>query len=486
MGLVVNTNVSSLSAQRSLSRTGSQLGVSLQRLASGLRINSAKDDAAGMAIASRMETQIRGLNQAARNANDGVSLAQTAEGSLGEMIGSLQRMRELAIQSANSTNSSADRAALNAEAQQLISEVQLIATTTEFNGLKLLDGTYGTSAFHVGANANQTISVTLSSATTDSLGANATLTSTGSTVADAVTAGGLTSPSGVLVINGITVTTSSDGVSSTDADASAKAVAAGINATTATSNVTAAANATTANLGTVAADANGFSGANFSINGVNIAVAASLSGDSDGAVQAAVNAVSNQTGVTAALDSSSNLVLTAADGRNIQITTDGGNDAAVFGAATFSLNAANDDVVVGTVTIQSDSAIVVDTGIAQATHGMLISAGTTAVSTTNALVNVDLSTVTGANTAIDNLDRALDTVNSMRADLGAVQSRFESTINRLTTTAENLSAARSRIMDADFAVETASLTRAQILQQAGVAILAQANQQPQLALQLLR
>jgi len=290
----------------------------------------------------------------------------------------------------------------------------------------------------------------------------------------------------VLVINGITVTTASDGVSSTDADASAKAVAAGINATTGTSNVTAAANATTANLGAVAADANGFSAANFSINGVNIAVAASLSGDSDGAVQAAVNAVSNQTGVTAALDSSSNLILTAADGRNIQITTDGGNDAAVFGAATFSLNAANDDVVVGTVTIQSDSAIVVDTGIAQATHGMLISAGTTAVSTTNALVNVDLSTVVGANTAIDNLDRALDTVNSMRADLGAVQSRFESTINRLTTTAENLSAARSRIMDADFAVETASLTRAQILQQAGVAILAQANQQPQLALQLLR
>ncbi len=482
MALTVNTNISSLSAQRSLARSSQNMGQTLQRLASGLRINSAKDDAAGLAISNRMTTQIRGMNQAARNANDGISMAQTAEGALGETTASLQRLRELAIQSANGTNSASDRAALNAEASQLISEIDLIASTTEFNGLKLLDGTFGTSTIQVGANAGQTISVSISGATSSLLGANATVTSTGSTVADAVTAGSLTSPSGVLTINGTAITTATDGVSTTDATASAKAVAAGINALSGTTNVTATANATTANLGTVAAST--IASGELVINGVNI-IATAVSGDSDGAVRSAINAVSNQTGVTASLDNSSNLILTATDGRNIRIGTDGTNAAATFSGYALNGGAANDDVVVGTVTLNGDAAFVVDTGISQGTHGMTIAANTYSVSTTNAVTNVDLTTSANAVTAITNLDRALDTVNSMRGDLGAVQVRFESTINRLSTTSENLSAARSRIVDADFAKETAELTRSQILQQAGTAILSQANQQPQLALQLL-
>ncbi len=481
MALVVNTNVSSLSAQRSLAKNSMSMGQTLQRLASGLRINSAKDDAAGLAISNRMTTQVRGLNQAARNANDGISMAQTAEGALGEVTAALQRLRELSIQSANGTNSDTDRAALNSEATQLIAEIDLIASTTEFNGLKLLDGTFGTNSIQVGASAGQTISVAIAGATAANLGANATTTSTGSTVANGLTAGGATSPSGVLTINGSAITTVTDGVSTTDNTASAKAVAAGINASSGVTKVTATANATTANLGTVGAGV--VAGADFQINGVTIA-ATSITGDTDGALRSAINAVQNQTGVTAALDSSSNLILTAADGRNIRLTTDGTVASALFGGS-FALNTANDDVVIGSVTLNSDKAFVVDTGIAQGTHGSTIAATTYTVSTTNAVTNVDLSTVSGANSAITNLDRALDTVNSMRADLGAVQTRFESTINRLNSTSENLSAARSRIVDADFAQETANLTRSQILQQAGTAILSQANQQPQLALQLL-
>ncbi|MFQ5508848.1 MAG: flagellin [Leptospirillia bacterium] len=491
MALTVTTNVSSLSAQRSLSRTGAKLGVSLQRLASGLRINSAKDDAAGLAISQRMTTQIRGLNQAARNANDGVSLAQTAEGALGEMNGALQRLRELAIQSANGTNSSSDRAALQSEASQLTSEISLIATTTEFNGLKLLDGSFGTAAFHVGANANQTISVTMTDSRTSVLGANASVTSTGNDIsASPLTAGTVIAASPALTINGTTITTSGDGLSTTDAAYSANAYAAAINAQSATTSVTATAGSTTLTLGTVAADANGLTGDDFQINGVNITVAAITSGDGTGALTAAINAVSNQTGVTAALDGSNNLVLTASDGRNIQVTADAGgsgnNDQAVFSNFSLTNTGDLDYVAVGTISLSSDNAIVVGGGLGGSTEGMTLAANTYAVSTTNAVANIDVSTVNGANTALSTVDRALDTLNSNRATLGSIQTRFESTINRLTTTSENLSAARSRIVDADFAAETAELTRGQILQQAGVAILAQANQRPQLALSLLQ
>jgi len=482
MALTINTNVASLNAQRNLGASQADLNKSMQRLSSGLRINSAKDDAAGLGISDRMTSQIRGLNQAARNANDGISLAQTAEGALQESTNILQRMREIAVQSANDTNTSTDRSSLQAEVSQLISELDRIAENTTFNNKQLLDGTMTSAVFHVGANADQTISLSVDDARASALGANATTTSTGSTVSDATDAGSsVTSPSGVLEINGTSITTSSDGVSTTDDDASAKAVAAGINALSATTNVTAEANATTANLGTVAATDDLLSG-EFQINGVDIVTGAVSVGDSDSTLRDAINAVSNQTGVTASLDSSSNLVLEAADGRNIQLTSDGeGGDT----VSNIDISVADDDVVIGTVTLNSDEAIVVDTEIAQTTHGMTITATTYNTSTTNAMSNVDISTQSGANDAITNIDRAISQIDTSRGELGAVQNRFESTIANLNNVSENLSAARSRILDADIAQETSAMTKNNILQQAGVSILAQANQAPQLALSLL-
>ncbi len=489
MPQIINTNVMSLTAQRNLNKSQGSLSTSLQRLSSGLRINSAKDDAAGLAISERFTSQIRGLNQAVRNSNDGISLAQTAEGALQQVTNNLQRMRALAVQSANDTNSASDRASLQEEVTQLVAEIDRIASTTNFNGQTLFDGAFANNpmVFQVGANANQTISVSIAKADASTLGSNATLTSTGASLSDGVNAGAFTSPSGVLQINGTLINTTADGLSSTDADASANAVAAGINALSGTTGVTATANATTVTLGTMIADANGITGAgDFSINGVDITVTAIQAGDADSALRDAINAVSNQTGVTAALDSSNQMVLTAADGRNIAIKADGGADVDIFSDANADISSALDTVIVGTVTLDSDSAISVDTGLAAATNGMTISAGTTALTTTNSMTNVDIATRAGATSAITNIDRAIDSVSSTRATFGAVQSRFESAIANLSTTSENLSAARSRIRDADFAQETASMTRSQILQQAGLSVLSQANSQPQNVLALLQ
>lgn len=487
MAQIINTNIASLTAQRNLNSSQSSLATSMERLSSGLRINSAKDDAAGLAISERMTSQIRGLNQAIRNANDGISFAQTAEGALSTTGDALQRIRELAVQSANDTNSTSDRASLQEEVAQLIAEVDRIANNTQFNGQNVLDGSVSNLLFQVGANANQTISVSGVDAKASTLGANATITSTGTTLANSLAAGGYTTPSSVLVINGTTITTTSDGVSSTDADVSAKAVAAGINASSSTTGVSATANATTMNLGAITADADGITGAgDLSINGVDISVAAILSGDSDSALRDAINAVSNQTGVTASLDASSNMILTASDGRNIALAADGGNDVNVFGEANTDISGAEDEVVVGTITMDSDTAIVVNTGLLNTTHGMTITAGTVNITTTNSVTNLDISTQTGANDTITNVDRALDAVNSLRSTFGATQTRFESTITNLSITSENLSAARSRIRDADFAAETAAMTRSQILQQAGIAMVSQANAQPQSVLSLLQ
>lgn len=490
MAITINTNVMSLNAQRNLGQSQGALSKSMQRLSSGLRINSAKDDAAGLAISDRMTAQIRGLNQAARNANDGISLAQTAEGALQESTNILQRMRELAVQSANDTNTSTDRQSLQSEVSQLISELDRIANSTSFNGKNLLDGTLTDATFQIGANAGQTISFSIGDSRANALGADANYTSTGIDISDAEAAGGLTSPSTVLTINGSQITTASDGVSTTDADASAKAVAAGINALSTTTGVSATVNATSANLGTITSDEDGFTGTDFQINGVNIEVGTIQAGDADGALVDAINAVSNQTGVTAALNDSSELVLTASDGRNIQVTSDsdgaGNNDVDVF--SKFDLTAAAGDldyVAVGTVSLSSDEAFTVNTGLTNTTHGMTIAANTYNVSTTNSMSNVDVSNREGASSAITNIDRAIAQVDSRRGDLGAVQNRFESTIANLQNVSENLSSARSRILDADIAQETSAMTKNNILQQAGVSILAQANQAPQLALSLL-
>ena len=611
MPQVINTNVASLNAQRNLTTSQGQLATALQRLSSGLRINSAKDDAAGLAISERFTTQIRGLNQAVRNANDGISLAQTAEGALGETGNALQRIRELAIQSANSTNSASDRVALNAESAQLLAEIQRNGLSTQFNGQNILDGSFASAQFQVGANANQTISFGIAGATTNLLGAyQATSTAVTSTAFDGA---GFT-VNGVEV--GVSVATSAAGVTADSATAKATA----INSKTSQTGVTATAASSVSGVAPIARSS--LTNGALLINGVAVgAIARDTSAVTQGRNAAtAINAVTNQTGVSAVADASTGaLTLTTSDGRNIALTSasaDADGATAIFNATGLDVSAAgnasvNDalTIVVGaggydlsspaagaltegdtfsldgityefrttgavtgsnvlitladgavTNTVASaiqaaihaqylagntsvDATVATNTVTATnsklgangtfATYAESISAGATGLVQTSTvtgtdaadgsgvttrgtltlssaanftlggadLVNgglasaapaltrldtVNISTVAGANAAIAVLDGALSQVTSIRADLGAVQNRFSSTVANLTTTAENLSAARSRILDADFAAETANLTRAQILQQAGTAILAQANAIPQNVLSLLR
>jgi flagellin len=466
MPQIINTNVASLNAQRNLNSSQAMQSSAIERLSSGLRINSAKDDAAGLAISERFTAQIRGLNQATRNAQDAISLSQTAEGALGSMSNALQRIRELSVQSANATNSASDRAALQQEASQLVAEVDRVATQTEFNGLRLLDGTFTSQQFQVGANANQTITVaSINSARTANLGQQFTAQ---------VTSGALDGATNV-DLAALTINSTAVGTATIAADAKALTDAinaAGISgvraAVTGATTVAAAAMTPAALTGTI------------TINGVttgNITTTLSAA-TSRTAVVAGINAISAATGVTAT-DNGSGVVMTAADGRNITHSFTTLTSAATgLGAAattestytvTFSGAQGGSLVVGGTVT---------NSGLTAATTNVALS-GT-------ALSNIDISNVGGANTAIASIDAALTAVNSQRATLGAIQNRFESTISNLQINSENLSASRSRIQDADFAEETAKLTRAQILQQAGVAMLAQANALPQNVLALLR
>ena len=473
MSQIINTNINSLNAQRNLTTSQSALATSLQRLSSGLRINSAKDDAAGLAIAERFTSQIRGLTQAARNANDAISLSQTAEGALAQVSNNLQRIRELAVQSANSTNSASDRAALQSETSQLIAEIDRVAVNTSFNGVTLLDGTFTNQQFQVGANANQTINISsIGSARTTALGASYSATTTGGAVdAVAISAGNVT-------INGVAIVDSvSDGVSTASATASAKAKAAAINATSGT-GVTATANATAVS-GTsqVSAALTG----TITINGVTTGSITTGGGTTSAdriAVTAAINAVSAATGVVATNTGAdaTGVTLAASDGRNIV------NSFTTLTAAATGVGAAA--TTQGTLTLTSTGTSGITAG---GTVAVLGSPSTVASTQTGTAVSaLDISSLSGANTAIASLDAALSTINSSRASLGAYQNRFASVVSSLQTTTENLTASRSRIQDADFAVETANLTKNQVLQQAGIAILAQANAQPNSVLALLR
>ena len=371
MPTTVNTNVMSLNAQRNLTRSDGMLQTALQRLSSGLRINSAKDDAAGMAIAQRFTTQIRGLNQAVRNASDGISLSQTAESALDELTNNLQRIRELAVQSANVTNSASDRAALDAEVQQRVAEIDRIAVQTSFNGVNVLDGTFGSATFQVGANIGDTISVALS------IGVRSAQIGSVATLAD----------DGTVDMSGgdATLTFAIAGAAGVDVDLATDDTAQDI------------------------------------IDKVN---AASIDG------------------LSAYLNIAGEIEFVAEGELDLTVDETGGGD----------------------------------TGFATAV---------TAADTTG-LDSLAITTTDGANVAMAKIDVSLVTVNALRGDLGAVQNRFESTIVNLQTVSENLSASRGRIMDADFAAETANLTKAQILQQAGVAVLAQANAVPQTVLGLLQ
>ncbi len=485
MAQTINTNISSLTAQRNSSKVQDQLSTSMARLSSGLRINSAKDDAAGLAISERMTTQIRGLNQAARNANDAISLSQTAEGALGSVGDNLQRIRELAVQAANATNSASDRAALQAEASQLISEVHRVGTQTEFNGIKLLDGSFKAQTFQVGANAGQTISLdSIVDARTSSLGSH-TLVADGTVTGNVVTAASGAPTNGVAAETDLTVTTSAGTTSAISyaANAGADAVAAAINSAASSLGVSATASNSTS--------ISGLSNAGnitFSLNGAAIAVNVADKNDLSNLVSA-INGVSGTTGVTATFSSSSAknaITLTTTDGRNIALQ-DYSNDAGAtesidFGGTTLTEGTAVSAVQTGTVSMTSTKGAI---STANANADVFAGAGVNNSSFAS-LAAVDLSTAAGASSALAVVDASLNQINSGRADLGAYQNRFTSTISSLQTTSENLTASRSRIQDADFAAETASLSRAQVLQQAATAMVAQANQLPQQVLQLLK
>ena len=470
----INTNVMSLNAQRNLSASQGSLATSMQRLSSGLRVNSAKDDAAGLAISERMNSQVRGLNVAARNANDGISLAQTAEGALAEIGNNLQRIRELAVQSANATNSTSDRAALQAEVSQLAAEIDRVASQTEFNGRKLLDGSFSAQAFQVGANAGQTITVSdIASARGSSLGAYQGFSQTVNLAANANDA----TSAKQIIVGG---TTYDVGTVADDARAIANALNnSGIQGLTATASSTTAAGVSTTNVGTTGnADT-------ITINGKAISVTkAATAADSRANAIAAINVQAAVTGVRAVEDGDK-LNLVADDGRNITLSFTADTSQAVDSTlADYGLATA--DTYGGSVTVSYKAAAGVTGTFDYSTGFIGAFADQTIASTGTSVSALDISTVPGANAAMNAVDAALETVNSSRATLGAIQNRFTSVISNLTTTSENLSASRGRIVDADFAKETANLSRAQILQQAGTAMVAQANQLPQGVLSLLR
>jgi flagellin len=500
MASTINTNIASLTAQRNLSMSQASLQTSMQRLSSGLRINSAKDDAAGLAISDRMTSQIRGLTQAARNANDGISLAQVAEGSLGSVSANLQRIRELAVQSANGTNSASDRQALQQEVLQLTAEIARVGSQTEFNGLKLLDGSYTTQQFQVGANANQTIGVSVSSALATEMGNNKVPSTTANpSISTAKTSTGpLSTAANVLTaVNGFatqTLTIAGNGtVNSTPAlavNTSAKSVAAAINAFTSVSGITAVAT-NTATLSGVTAGPVQFELMGANSTPINISATVTSATDLSGIAQA-INAQTGTTGITAVADKSGNMVLTNTTGEDIKIgnlnTVGGLTGATIHGAdtTTATIGAAASGTEVATIggTVASNSA----TGFTLSSNDAANTLFTaqTAGSTLSAVSAIDIGTAQGATDALLTVDAALANVSNNRAQLGAVQNRFLTTIENLQTNSENLSASRSRIQDADFAAETANLSRTQILQQAGTAMVAQANQLPQGVLALLR
>jgi len=468
MGLTIFTNVASLNAQRSLHRNSKGLSVNYERLSSGLRINSAKDDAAGLAISERFGAQVRGLNQAGRNANDAISLAKTAEGGLVETTNNLQRLRELAVQAANDTYTASDRAAIQTEVNQLLEEIDRVASQTQFNGQNLLDGSYNNRVFQIGANAGQTIQFSITAATSAVMGAVAETTSNSVTTNNLVF--------GELLINGVDVPNSAaadDTVSPvTFKAASSIAKAAAINSISFSTGVTATVDSNVVDGGTVTSG--NLNAGDLLINGVNISPVATTVNDGTGALRNTINAVTTQTGVVASLDGANNLLLTAADGRNIEIG--GATPGAVLSALAAGTNT-------GTITLESDAPISI-AGTAPGNAG-LAPGGIIPVNTAVNVGATALTTQIGATNAIAVFDTALRQVANLRADLGAVLNRLDSTVENLSITSENLDAAKSQIMDADFAAETARYSRNQILQQASTAMLAQANVSGQIALQLL-
>lgn len=513
MPQIINTNISSMNAQRNLNKSQGALQTSLQRLSSGLRINSAKDDAAGLAISNRFTTQVRGLNVATRNANDGISFAQTTESALDEITTSLQRIRDLAVQSANDTNSASDRQSLQSEVDQLVSEINRIAETTTFNGSKVANGSLKSLNFQIGANAGETVAVKGVDARASSLGSqpgavqttfdggNAAAASQTALTIQVGSSANATSVDVMSTANGGTITSATAAQLTDTEDANygtgfAKSLAERINnlredgveglegvyasATTSFdySDVT----------GTVAAEAYVGAGTlangDLVINGVDIGPVEVQEKDANGALTTAINAKSDITGVKASMDDNGRLVLTAADGRDVVVTTANGSEEILFDGGDTNagdITALSSQVKTGELTISAQDTInITETGSLANTD-----TSDDNVQAVGTIANADITTAAAAGITMKAVDSALGQIDSFRADLGAIQNRFESTIRNLSAVSESLSAANSRIKDADFAAETAELSKNQVLQQAGISVLAQANALPQQALSLL-
>ncbi|GGA90367.1 B-type flagellin [Neiella marina] len=524
MALTVQTNVSALNSQRNLNRTSEDLNTSLTRLSSGLRINSARDDAAGLQISNRLTSQINGLGVAIRNANDGISMSQTAEGALQESTSVLQRMRDLAIQAANGSNSASDRTAIQEEIAQLQKELTRIAETTTFGDRNLLDGTFGTESFQVGANANETIEVALAAFRASDMGSYQQQLSVASNAGQVVSAGlggaviataasNTAAPTNTVLANGVgagdvTITSNGNQVAATiTADDSAKDIEDSINDVAGETGVTADARTQVLLSGFSANDTISFKliGDNDEdiLDAKTIIAVTGPNGELSGLANE-INKVSGDTGVTARVNSDGNIELTSERGDDIAMVdyrsknaTDLSVQAYEYDGTTFAGAAqtvgggAGSVTIAGTVRLDSSTSYTVDAtgntlvGSSDAT-GLYGAAVASNVSGLAQVSDIDVGTAKGAQDALAVIDGALNYIDSSRAQLGAVQNRLTSTISNLDNIIENQSSARSRIRDTDFAAETTELTKNQILQQAGTSILAQAQQLPQAALSLLQ
>ncbi|MHA6963346.1 flagellin [Zobellella denitrificans] len=493
MSITVNTNVTGMTAQRNLTQSSNALATSMERLATGSRINSAKDDAAGLQISNRLNSQVRGLGVAMKNASDGISIAQTAEGAMNESTNILQRVRDLALQSANGTNSDDDRKAIQKEVSALQNELTRIAETTSFGGQKLIDGSFGSRTLQVGANSNETIDLTLKNVSANAIGSHRidlAVTSGGD-------AGGLGSATSAAT-NAIAAATLS--ISGVDIDiaagSSAKTIAAAINAEKASTGVAAEAR-TQVQLSLGATDEDGVGQYSFKLQGVGssvVDISANISDPTDiTALADAINAKSSETGIKASMENGK-LNLISESGEDIKITdfeSTATTDQIKLQGIDQNGDESGGEIVLDqtatdqTATIAGSIRLTASDSFSVASSDTALDIDTSEFSQLKAVSTIDLSTQSGAQAAIGILDGAIGMIDAQRSDLGAMQNRLNSTINNLANTRENAAAGMSRIKDVDFAQETVNLTKQQILQQAGTSILAQAKQIPQAALSLL-
>jgi flagellin len=517
VSISIRTNINSVSTARQLGYSQEKVDVSMQRLSTGLRVNKAADDAAGLAISEKLKSQINGLNQASRNAKDAISLVQTAEGALGEIGNMLQRVRTLALQSVNDVNGVNERASLQKEVSQLQTEITRLAQASEFNGQKLLDGSFQSKRFQVGANSGQELALSIGGVDASKIGVNRLASGTAAAnLSGAVQIAGASASAtnNNLVAQNLTITgPASGGTNSTVAlslGMTAKEVADQVNLVNGETGVIAkartVASLTLTTAGNVSFRLAGDTTGNDNTVGNNVTTVGGLIdnvNDLSSLVQA-INDRSSVTGITATTgETKAEILLTADDGRDIVIenfVVNGvagglnvqGKTVADSGSPSFgvglqdaggaiTLNVNESARIGGFVRFESSGGVNIATDDATGTLLNTVNENSQLI----AVNTINLGSADGASAAIDVLDNAIQQVNDLRASLGAIQNRLQSTVANLESSSENLQISNSRIRDADVAMESAELARAQVLAQAGISVLAQANQQPQQALKLL-